>query len=222
MNKSIKNRKEKKFASSIAISFFFASIFIVIFYFVIDDKVSPYVSLINTTAVRNTSNGTNTPGESSGTSTTKYNFEAKRLINYPKWGKKYATLNIPSIKLKLPVYHGDSLKILRYGVGHYAGSYFPGENGTVIFAAHNNVGYFHELDKVKVGDIVTVETTYGTFNYQVDSTKIVHESNLDAFPINHERELLIMYTCWPINRRIVGRKTQRYVVYAKKIGDINE
>ena len=39
------------------------------------------------------------------------------------------------MKLELPIYHGDTLKILRKGVGHYAGSYFPGENGTVLLAA---------------------------------------------------------------------------------------
>ena len=212
MNKK-KLRFKKKFASNIAISFFFAAIFVLIYYFIIDDKVSFYVSLINTTAVRNTSDVDKE---------TSYNFEAKRLINYPKWGKKYATLKIPSIDLKLPVYHGDSLKLLRYGVGHYAGSYFPGENGTVIFAAHNNVGYFNKLDKIKVGDIVTVEATYGTFNYKVDHFKVVKETDLSAFPITHDEEMLIMYTCWPINRSVVGRKKERYVVYAYKVGDLHE
>lgn len=200
----------KKFASNIAISFFFASIFIVIYYFALDDRLSPYISLINTTAVGN-ANITDVE--------TSYNFEAKRLLHYPKYGKRYGTLKISSIDLSLPLYHGDTLKILRYGVGHYAGSYFPGENGTIILAAHNNKGFFQKLDKVNIDDIVTIETDYGTFNYQVNSYKIIKETDLDAFPIQHEKELLIMYTCWPINKSVVGRKTQRYVVYAEKVGD---
>lgn len=202
----------KKFASYIAISFFFASIFVCLFYFLIEDKISLYVSLINTTAVKKTD----------VTREAEYNFESKRLIKYPAYGKKYGTILIPSIKLKLPLYYGDTLKILRYGIGQYAGSYFPGENGTTILAGHNNVGIFHELDKVKVGDIVTIEASYGTFKYQVESFKVVKETDLAAFPIQHEEEMLIMYTCYPINRSVFGRKTKRYVVYAKRIGDFDE
>ncbi len=145
--------------------------------------------------------------------------EAKKLIVLPKHGSKYATLEIPSINLKLPVYYGDTKKILRYGVGHYIGSYFPGENGTIIYAAHNDPGYFNKLDKVNVGDIVTINASYGTFKYQVYDTKVVKETNIAAFDVNHDGEVLLMYTCWPINRSVFGRKTQRYLVYAKKIGD---
>ena len=79
-----------------------------------------------------------------------------------------------------------------------------------------------KLDKVKIGDIVTIKANYGTFKYKVESTKIAKETDMSSFPIQHERELLMMYTCWPINRSIVGRKTQRYVVYAVRIGDNDE
>ena len=47
--------------------------------------------------------------------------------------------------------------------------------------------------------------------------KVVKETDLEAFPIQHDHELLIMYTCWPINRSVVGRKTQRLVVYAERV-----
>lgn len=205
----IKNVNKKKFASNLAISFFFAAIFVLCYYFLLEDKIMPYVSLINTTAVR---------GEDIEI-IAKYNIEAKRLIDYPSYGSKYATLEIPSINLNLPVYHGDNKKILRLGVGHYTGSYFPGENGSILYAAHNNAGLFHDLDKIKVGDIITIKATYGTFKYQMKEYKIVKETDLSAFPIQHDKELLMMYTCWPIDKGIAGHKKDRYVVYAEKIGD---
>ena len=208
----MKKWKLKKFASQIAISFFFAAIFVLVFYFFIEDMVSPYISLINTTAVK----------ENVEDIKMEYNFDAKRLLKYPNYGQKYATIKISSINLSLPLYFGDTLKILRYGIGHYAGSYFPGENGTIILAGHNNKGFFHELDKVKIGDKVVIETDYGTFSYEVESYKVVKETDLSAFPIGHETERLIMYTCYPINRSVVGRKKERYVVYAKRIGDTHE
>ena len=199
----------KKFASNIAISFFFAAIFVLCYYFVLEDYIVPYISLINTTAV----------GKEEVLEEAKYNFEAKRLIKYPSFGSKYATLEIPSINLSLPVYHGDTKKILQSAIGHYTGSYFPGENGSILYAGHNNKGLFHDLDKIKIGDTITIKTTYGTFNYKMVENKIVNENDLAAFPIQHDKELLMMYTCWPIDKGIVGHKKERYIVYAEKIGD---
>ena len=202
----------RKFASNIAISFFFSAIFVLCYYFIFEDKVSEYVALANIMSVKQSDKETEV----------KYDINSKSLIRYPAYGKKYASLIIPSIDLKLAVYHGDNIKILRHGVGHYSGSYFPGENGTIIYAAHNTKGFFQKLDKVKIGDKITIKTSYGTFEYKVYKHKVVDEKNLKAFDIQHEKEILILYTCYPINRSVVGRKTKRYVVYASKVGFKNE
>ena len=202
----------KTVAINIAIAFFFTAIFVLCYYYFVEDKLSFYINVINTTAVKKVEEERNTT----------YNFETSKLLNYPKYGKKFATLNIKSINMKLPIYHGDSLKILRYGIGHYAGSYFPGENGTIILAGHNTNDMFNKLDKIKKGDKVVIKANYATFEYQVYDMKVVHETDLKAFKIQHNEERLIMYTCYPINRSIIGRKTQRYVVYAKKVGVSNE
>ena len=207
-----KSSRIKTVAINIAIAFFFTAIFVLCYYYIIEEKLSFYITVINTTAVSKTDEEEKE---------TTYNFETSKLLNYPKLGKKFATLKIKSIDLKLPVYHGDSLKILRHGIGHYAGSYFPGENGTIILAGHNTNGMFNKLDKVKKGDKVVIEAKYATFEYQVYDMKVVDETNLKAFKIQHDEERLIMYTCYPINRSIVGRKTKRYVVYAKKVGVVN-
>ena len=134
------HKRIKSVATNVAIAFFFSAIFVLCYYYFLEGKISPYINLINTTAIKESSEVEETSS---------YSFETNRLINYPKYGKKYATLKIDSIKLSLPVYHGDTLKILKHGVGHYAGSYFPGENGSIILAAHNTKGFFDKLDKVK-------------------------------------------------------------------------
>ena len=203
----------KTVATNVAIAFFFTAIFVLLYYYIVEEKISSYINLINTTAVNNSDDEERI---------TTYSIETNRLLNYPKYGKKFATLNIKSINLDLPIYHGDTLKLLRYGVGHYAGSYFPGENGTIILAAHNTNGFFNKLDKVNKGDKVIIKANYATFEYEVYNMKVVSEKDLKAFEIQHDEERLIMYTCYPINRSVVGRKTKRYVVYAKKVGVINE
>ena len=71
-------------------------------------------------------------------------------------------------------------------------------------------------------DIIEIETEYGKFKYKVNNYKVVSEKDLDSFTIQNQREILILYTCYPINRQVVGRRTQRYLVYAYRISDDDE
>ncbi len=79
-------------------------------------------------------------------------------------------------------------------------------------AGHNFKSFLANLPKVKVGDIISLKTTYGTFNYEVSKTKIVNEDDVDEVPVQKDKEILMLYTCWPINN--IGHASQRYVVYA--------
>ena len=67
------------------------------------------------------------------------------LKNYPEYGTKYATIEIPKIDVDLPVYFGDTLEILKKGVGHSSGSYFPGEGGSIIYMGHNAKNIFRRF-----------------------------------------------------------------------------
>lgn len=138
----------------------------------------------------------------------------KQIINYPAYGTIYANLIIPSIDLYYPVYHGDDLDIMMKGIGHYAGSFFPGENGSILLAAHNNV-HFQRLYDVKLNDKIILETIYGTFTYEPYDFKVIDATDEDALPINQGEEILMMYTCYP--RTAVGYASKRYVVYSKLV-----
>src|SRR5699024_2719623 len=63
--------------------------------------------------------------------------EENTLENYQEYGIQYATIKIPRINVDLPVYFGDTLEVLKKGVGHSSGSYFPGEGGSIIYMGHN-------------------------------------------------------------------------------------
>lgn len=134
------------------------------------------------------------------------------LLNYPTYGTQYATLKIPSIQVELPVYYGASYTILKSGIAHDDTSYFPGEGGSVIMAGHNFKTFLANLPKAEIGDKIILETNYGTFEYEINDTKIVKETEVDKVPVQKEKEILMLYTCWPINN--IGHASQRYVVYA--------
>ena len=139
--------------------------------------------------------------------------ENNKIKNYPEYGAKYATIQIPKINADLPVYFGDTLEVLKNGVGHSSGSYFPGEGGTIIYMGHNSKEVFRKLGEVQKNNEIIVKTSYGTYKYKVYDTKLIKETQLEELPIQKEKEILMVYTCYPFNN--IGYTTQRYVVYAE-------
>lgn len=139
--------------------------------------------------------------------------EDKKIKNYPEYGTKYATIEIPKIDVNLPVYFGDTLEVLKKGVGHSSGSYFPGEGGTIIYMGHNSAKIFRRFSELQLGNEVTVKTNYGEFKYKIYDMKLIHETEVDKLPIQKEKEILMIYTCYPFHN--IGYATQRYVVYAE-------
>ena len=141
--------------------------------------------------------------------------ENSSLKNYPEYGTKYATIEIPKINVKQDVYFGSSLEVLKKGVGHDSGSYFPGEGGSIIYMGHNSKNVFRRFSELQKGDEIIVETTYGTFKYRIYDMQLVNETEKDKLPIQRDKEILMVYTCYPFNN--IGYATQRYVVYAELV-----
>lgn len=135
------------------------------------------------------------------------------IENYPEYGTQYATIEIPKINVNLPVYFGDTLEILKKGVGHSSGSYFPGEGGSIVYMGHNSTKMFRRFSELQIGDEIKVTTSYGEYNYKIYDMQLIKETEVDKLPIQKEREILMVYTCYPFNN--IGYATQRYVVYAE-------
>lgn len=142
---------------------------------------------------------------------------SKRLINYPSYGEVWGTIKIPSINVEALLYHGDSLDLLKKGIGHFASSYFPGEGGTVILAGHNSDSHFKNIPSLDAGSKIIIEAEYGTFTYEVTTNKIVLAEEIENIQVTSDEEYLIFYTCYPTDT--IGYKKERFVVYAKLVGE---
>lgn len=92
---------------------------------------------------------------------------------------------------------------------------FHGEGASIVLAGHNFSSFLANLPKANIGDKIEYETNYGTFNYEIYDTKIINEEDVEEVPIQKEKEILMIYTCYPINN--IGHASQRYVVYASLI-----
>ena len=145
----------------------------------------------------------------------KIDLSKQLLETYPEYGTQYADIEIPAIDVNLPVYYGDTLSILKNGVGHSGSSYFPGEGGTIVYMGHNFEGYFRRFGELQVGDKIKITTTYGEYNYEIYDLKLVDETDLDAVDVQREKEILAIFTCYPFDN--IGHAYQRYIVYAELI-----
>ncbi len=82
-------------------------------------------------------------------------------------------------------------------------------------AGHNFKTFLAKLPDAQKGDNIILETSYGTFEYEIYDTKIVNEYKTEEVPVQKEKEILMLYTCWPINN--IGHASERYVVYANLV-----
>lgn len=129
----------------------------------------------------------------------------------PKSGEMLGSVEIPSISLNSPLVHGTLEKHLKLGVGHYAGSVLPGENGNVIISGHRDT-VFKKLGKVAPGDLIILNTKLGSYTYKMKSHKIVDkEDRTIIVPSDHE--MLTVTTCYPFN--YVGSAPERYIIFAE-------
>ena len=76
---------------------------------------------------------------------------------------------------------------------------------------HNNT-FFNDLQSVEVGDVVTIETHYGTYTYTVERCEVRDYQDTTTYDFTRTDENLILYTCYPFDA--LGFTPNRYFVYA--------
>lgn len=204
MHKKQKNNTIMKATiKNLVVAFIYAFIIVLVIGILFSSPISRAISLINTISI-------DTSKEI--LSDVKIDLEHNQLESYPEFGSRYATIIIEDLDINLPLYYGDTYSILRYGVGQSVTGYFPGEGKSIICMGHNSKKFLRRLPEIKKGTKIRIETVYGNFTYTVDETKIVHQSELDAVKPQREKEILTLYTCYPVDT--LGYPTQRFIVYA--------
>lgn len=133
------------------------------------------------------------------------------IYNY---GEMYAYIKCGRIALNAPVYKGDNDTILMNGIGQNFASSQPGFGRLILLCGHNNT-YFNALKNIKKEDIIEIETSYGTYRYQVSDMKILDKNDESAYDFSSKKEQLVLYTCYPFD--MLSLTQYRYFVYASLI-----
>jgi sortase A len=134
-----------------------------------------------------------------------------RLLEHPVKGIDFA-ISVPRLKYFAAVREGVDSTILYAGPGHYPGTVWPGDQGSVGVAAHNV--YWINFPVLKKGDEVDLQTRYGTYKYTVTGSKIVNPDNRTVLVSDAPGYHLVLTTCWPLWAGAFA--TQRYVIFAEQ------
>ena len=125
-----------------------------------------------------------------------------------KEGGVIGIIEIPGLDIRYPVMEGTTSKVLNAGIGHIEETAGIGESGNCVLCGHNGSRYgefFTNLNKVSIGDIVTLLDTEGVLHsYEVTETFVVGPFN-HSIRTQGEREELTLFTC-------AEKGTKRFVV----------
>ena len=140
-------------------------------------------------------------------------FAARSLDRRLHPGKAVGRIRIASIGLNTVVVDGTDAPSLRKGPGHYPSTPLPGAHGTVAIAGHRTTygAPFRRIDRVKPGQMITVEMPYGRFAYRVERTRIVPPTATWVTQrVSYDR--LVLSACHPLYSA-----AKRIVVFAKLV-----
>ncbi|WP_415301019.1 class C sortase [Clostridium perfringens] len=125
-------------------------------------------------------------------------------------------IEIPSINIKLPIYYGTSVDILKKGVGVLEGTSLPvgGENTHSVLSAHTglaNQKLFTDIDKLKDGDVFYLHILKKDLAYKVNQIKVIHPDEIDELKISDDKDYVTLLTCYPY-----GINTERLLVRGER------
>ena len=126
-------------------------------------------------------------------------------------------IEIPNIKLSLPIYHGTEESVLQIAVGHLDWSALPvgGEGTHCVLSGHRGLPsakLFTNLDQLREGDTFTLRVLDEVLCYEVDQIRVVEPQDTAALLPEPGQDLCTLVTCTPY-----GVNTHRLLVRGHRI-----
>lgn len=126
-------------------------------------------------------------------------------------------VEIPTISVDLPIYHGTGSDSLDRGTGHLLGSSLPvgGESTHTIITGHSGMAsqkMFTDLEQLQEGDAFFLHVLDEVLAYQVDAIHTVLPHDTAYLRIVQGEDLCTLVTCTP-----TGVNTHRLLVRGRRI-----
>jgi sortase A len=161
--------------------------------------------------VASTSSTAPTKTTKKGATTTVSPSTAPKVVAVLNDGDPVGQIRIPRIGVNLIFVQGTARDDLSKGPGHYPASPLPGQLGNAAIAGHRTTHGkpFYNLNELKPGDDIFIDTMYGHYDYRVTSQQIVAPTDVAVVGPTPDAQLTLT-TC---NPRYSAR--QRLVIHAK-------
>ena len=142
--------------------------------------------------------------------------EYERLLDVSGMGIM-GYIEIPSLKVSLPIYHGTEESVLQVAVGHLEWTSLPvgGESTHCVPSGHRGLPsakLFTDLDRLVVGDRFRLGVLDQVLTYEVDQILIVEPQDTEALLIEEGKDLCTLVTCTPY-----GINTHRLLVRGHRV-----
>jgi len=138
-------------------------------------------------------------------------------LDHPTTNGVAFNIDVPAIGYSATVREGVDAGVLGVGPGHYPGSAWPGQAGTVGVAAHNV--YWLSFNRLHVGDTVEIRTQHGQYIYVITGIKVTDPSDRTVIvPTVSNR--IALTTCYPLWAGAFA--TQRLVFLGVQTGAVAE
>jgi len=132
-------------------------------------------------------------------------------------GDPITKISIPAAGLKpTVVVEGTGASALRAGAGHYPNTPLPGEEGNVAIAGHRTTygKPFANLDHLKPGDEILLETPLGKYIYKVSRDPFVVKPTDFSVISQTPGKTLTLTTCHP-----KGSARERLIIKAELVSE---
>lgn len=131
-------------------------------------------------------------------------------------------IEIPIIRVTIPIYHGTEDSVLQTAIGHVDWSSLPvgGPGSHCVVSGHRGLPsakLFTDLDKLIEGDVFMFRILNEVLTYQVDKISIVFPHEVNELVFFEGEDYCTLTTCTPY-----GINSHRLLVRGKRIENIDD
>ena len=131
-------------------------------------------------------------------------------------------VEIPTINVTAPIYHGTEEKVLQVAIGHLDWTSLPtgGESTHCVISGHRGLPsarLFTDLDQLATGDLFMLQVLDETLTYEIDQILIVEPDVTEDLLIEEGKDYCTLVTCTPY-----GINSHRMLVRGRRVDNLPE
>ena len=152
-----------------------------------------------------------------------FSTDVEQLLDAGLKERVVGSVSIPCLGVALPIYLGATQGNLAQGSCLVTGTSVPlGQtDSNCVLAAHRGAfagsPMFRDIEDVRIGDVLTIETPWDTLVYRAVETKVIEPDDVHAVGVQPGRDLVTLLTCHPY-----GSNSHRYLVVFERVGNAGD